>query len=268
MKVYKTDIDNTLFAGDIHGQFEDISSTISRYSLSDCNIIVCGDIGIGFEKEEYYNQMFNRLSKSLSKHNVHLYMLRGNHDNKTYFDGEHFTNFELINIISDYSIIQTPTRNILCIGGGISIDRTMRKINMEMRINDYMRHHTCLLEDAKKNIKQSYWEDETIVYDENELSQIEESGIKIDTICTHTGPSFTYPTTKDGITYWLALDKNLETDLDAERYVCDLIVEYMKEHNHPLKNWYYGHFHYHTVEEIDDIKYTLLDMSRGKLDLV
>ena len=63
------------------------------------------------------------------------------------------------------------------------------------------------------------------------------------------------------------MDGDLEKDLNDERCVCDLILNYLKEHSHPLTNWYYGHFHYHKVEIIDGVKYTLLDMNRDYLDL-
>lgn len=267
MKIFKTETDNIFFAGDIHGDFDLINTSINHYKIDNCCIIICGDIGMGFQKEKYYNQTFTHISKSLKKRNVHLYMFRGNHDDPKYFDGEHFKNFEYIHLVPDYSVIQSPSRNILCVGGGISIDRTMRKICMDIRVNDYMRHHTCTVDIARQNIKQTYWENEQNIYDEHELSQLEVLGVKIDTVCTHTGPSFTYPLTKESISKWIQMDGDLEKDLNDERHVCDLILNYLKEHNHPLTNWYYGHFHYHKVEIIDGVKYTLLDMNRDYLDL-
>ena len=143
MKLYKIDTENVLFTGDLHGDFSVIATTINRYNLENCAIVVCGDIGIGFEKEEFYRQKFNHLTKTLKKKNIHLYMFRGNHDNKDFFDGEHFTEFEFIHIIPDYSVIQAPKRNILCIGGAISIDRTYRLQVMDKAAIDYMRWHKC-----------------------------------------------------------------------------------------------------------------------------
>lgn len=39
----------------------------------------------------------------------------------------------------------------------------------------------------------------------------------------------------------------------------DSILTYLKEHGHPLRYWYYGHFHESWHSEIDDVKYNLLD---------
>lgn len=267
MKIYKIDTDNVYFAGDLHGEFPTINVTINRLNLENCAIIVCGDIGIGFEKEEYYNQTFNHLTKTLSKKNIHLYLFRGNHDNKDYFDGEHFTSFEYVHVIPDYSIISTPTRNILCVGGATSIDRKWRLDNMEIIAIKYMKHHNCNMEEAIKKSVKLYWENEPIVLDTKKLEEITANNIKIDTVCTHTAPSFCNPTTKNGLQNWIFTDLKLGDDLRQERQTCDDILNILKENEHPLKNWYYGHFHKHNVEVIDGIKYTLLDMSRDKMDL-
>lgn len=267
MRVYKTDTDNIYFAGDLHGEFPAITVTINRFNLENCTIVICGDIGIGFEKEEYYNQTFNKLTKGLSKRNIHLYLFRGNHDNKDYFNGGYFQEFEFVHVIPDYSVISTPIRNILCVGGATSIDRTWRKENMNLLAIKYMKHHSCGWEEAEKRSTQLYWENEPIVFDENELKQLSENNIMIDTVCTHTAPSFCNPITKNGLHSWLSADPLLSVDLDNERKTCDNILNYLKENKHPLQNWYYGHFHFHNVEIIDNIKYTLLDMSRGQIDL-
>lgn len=268
MKLYKIDTENVLFTGDLHGEFSVINTTINRYNLENCVIVVCGDIGIGFEKEDYYIQKFNHLSKTLKKKNIHLYMFRGNHDNKDFFDGEHFTEFEFIHIIPDYSVLQTPTRNILCVGGATSIDRKYRSLLMDNAAIDYMRWHNCGWDEAYKNSKQFYWDNEAIIFDESELTSIDKLGIKIDTICTHTAPTFCEPLTKNGIQSWLKVDKGLEEDLDKERKTCDEILNWLVQNEHPITNWYYGHFHFHSSTVHNDIRFTLLDMAREKMDLI
>lgn len=268
MKLYKIDTDSILFTGDLHGEFSSINVSINTYNLDNCAIVICGDIGLGFEKEEYYVQTFKHITKTLKKKNIHIYMFRGNHDSKEYFDGEHFTDFEYIHVIPDYSVIQTPTRNILCVGGATSIDRTYRKQNMDILAVKYMRWHNCSWDEAYKNSQKLYWKNEAIVYDENELNKLDELGIQIDTVCTHTSPSFCPPLTKVGIQSWLEIDPQLSEDLTIERKVCDDILDYLEKHNHPLTNWYYGHFHFHAVEIIDNVKYTLLDMAKTKMDLI
>lgn len=268
MKIYKTDTDIVYFAGDLHGEFAKINVTINNRNIDNCIIIFCGDIGLGFEKEEYYRQVFNKITKkTLEKHNIHLYMFRGNHDNKDYFDGEHFTEFEYVHIIPDYSVIQTPKRNILCVGGATSIDRLWRKENEQLIATKYMQHHNCGWKEALENASKLYWENESPIYNIKELKEIDKLGIKIDTVCTHSAPSQCNPITKIGLQSWLEVDPQLEEDLSNERKVFDNILEYLKKNGHPLENWYYGHFHFKNVEIIDGVKYKLLDMTRLLLDL-
>lgn len=268
MNIYKLENDDVFFCGDLHGLFEEINVTIHKYNLNDCSIVFCGDIGIGFEKEEYYRQVFNHLTKTLRRKNIYLYMFRGNHDDKSFFDGNHFKKHKYIHVIPDYSILSTPTRNILCIGGGTSIDRLWRKMNMDSFAIDYMKYHNVDWDTAYQKIKKLYWEDEAIVFDEDILNQIKDSDFKIDTICTHSAPSFCNPTTKDGIKEWMLSDPDLEEDVNQERNTCDLIYQWCIDNNQPLKNWYYGHFHKHVTEIIEGVKFTMLNMSRGILDIV
>lgn len=268
MKRYSIETENIYFAGDLHGEFHAISYTINKYNLQSCAIIICGDIGIGFEKEEYYNQIFNKLTKTLTKRNIHLFLFRGNHDDKNYFDGEHFLNFQYIHIMPDYSVITSNSRNILCIGGATSIDRRWRKETMKLYEIDYMKHHSCNWAEAEEKSKKLYWENEPILFNINELKKLSTNNINIDTICTHTAPSFCFPVTKNNLQNWLLSDPSLNGDLKEERKICDTILNFLNENNHSIQNWYYGHFHYHNVEIIDDIKYTLLDMVRNnKIDL-
>lgn len=263
MRVYECDCEYLYFTGDIHGAFDLVASTIKKSGLENCGIVFCGDIGIGFEKEEYYTNKFNRFIKPLTKNNVHLFFLRGNHDDKSYFDGEHFNNYSHIHVIPDYSVIKTPTRNVLCVGGAISIDRKIRLQEEEIQAIKYMKYHNCSWDKALAEGKKYYWPDENIVFDEDSLSEIDSAGIRLDTICTHTAPTFCQPITKNGIEGWLRIDPSLSEELDAERQTCDKILSWCKEHGHPISNWYYGHFHFANVEIIDGVKYNLLDMCKN-----
>lgn len=267
MKVYTANSEKVFFSGDIHGNFKQIGAEISNHSLNDCSIVICGDIGIGFEKEDYYTQVFNHITKKLKKNNVHLYMFRGNHDSKDFFDGEHFTEFEYIHVIPDYSVIKTPSSNILCVGGAISIDRKYRKQKTDMFAIDYMKHHGCGWDKAYENVTKLYWENEPPVYDETELQKLGELGITIDTVCTHTAPSICQPLTKDGIKGWIEVDSKLDYDLNNERDVCDKLLKWLSDNGHKVDKWYYGHFHFSNTEYINGIKFTLLDMAREKMNI-
>ena len=39
-------------------------------------------------------------------------------------------------------------------------------------------------------------------------------------------------------------------------------MNYLLLNNHPIKEWYYGHFHYYKLQYINDIKFVLLDIEQ------
>lgn len=245
--------------GDIHGEYGGISMMMRRYELQDACLVFCGDIGLGFNSEAYYQQTFSKLNRECKKRNVTLIFIRGNHDDPAYFS-EQKINYSHIHSVADYTVLTIAGHNILCVGGGISMDRLYRQSKMLAMAQKYARFHGCSLGEARIEAPKLYWEDEPPVYDEMSLSEIRGSEIKIDTVCTHTCPSFSVPHTKDGIESWLAMDGNLEKDIDAERATMDKLYHRLLADGHPLKNWCYGHFHYHHVAEIDGITFRLLDM--------
>lgn len=272
VKVLKFNVDSVYCTGDLHGNFNSIGYQIKKSDIHNSIIIVCGDVGLGFYKKWYYEQTFNKLKKVLSKYNDYIVFVRGNHDDKSYFDGN-AVDCKRIKAVEDYTVVSaypmydtefcTVPFNILCVGGAISIDRTDRiKLNNKL-LFEYSYRHMTTLEEAKKNASKAYWEDEAPLYDEGKLNEIKSDGILLDAIATHTCPSFCQPTTKGGIQYWLQLDDKLEEDLSHERNVMDLIYNKIKEQGQPIKVWCYGHYHFHNIEFIDNIKFNLLDMERN-----
>ena len=62
-------------------------------------------------------------------------------------------------------------------------------------------------------------------------------------------------------------DKDLMDDVRNERKVMDNLYNYLYTKNHPLHYWFYGHFHFHNSEYVDNTKFIMLDMWRnGKYD--
>lgn len=266
--------------GDLHGYFNDIGYFIKSYNFTDTTIIFCGDIGMGFCKPEHYKTVFNKISRIINKRNVHLIFLRGNHDNPLYFDGNFMSKSKCIHFVKDYTVINfykmddtdkiNEPYSVLAVGGGLSIDRTMRIRHTKEVARKYMRYHNGVnLEMAYKECPQCYWSNEMPVYDEASLNEIKDNGINIRVICTHTSPDFTYPFTKEGIRGWLLEDDKLEEDLNKERQVMTNLYEKVIADGHPLEIWCYGHYHIHNTEIIDNVKFYLLDMDRnGVMDFV
>ena len=267
LNIIKTNRPGICFVGDMHGEFNSIQGLMKRTEFTDTSYIFCGDIGIGFEKEQHYKNVFNKLTKTASQFNNECFLIRGNHDDPGYFDGKRI-NRKYFKAIPDYTVIETPAHNILCVGGATSIDRTNRMVALRQNALKYAMYHRCSPEEAEKLCQQVYWPNESPVYNEEALNELKESGIKIDIVATHTCPSFAKPLSKKGIEYWMHYDPTLESDIDAERQVMDNIYNKLIADGHPLSKWFYGHYHYHNQEFINGVQFVMLDMWRnGNFDI-
>ena len=252
-KTYKFLLNNVYVVGDLHGEFQLLKYKIRENKITDAFIIVAGDCGFGFEKPEYYRQVYNKMLKVLSKQNVTILFVRGNHDDPEYFNGKFIINYKYFKTIPDYSILtfgNENTHNILCVGGAISIDRRYRK-NEESKYT---------------NGKRFYWENEQPVYLPEVLDKINEDGIKIETVITHSSPTFAPLTNKGSTENFIIFDNTLENDINNERLVITQIYEHIvKKDKHNVKNWFYGHFHQHSLMySDDDVKFVMLDMFRTR----
>lgn len=75
-----------------------------------------GDCGFGFHKQSYYDTLYQRkMHRKFSIANVLLLMGRGNHDDPSYF-AENKIDYLFLKGVADYTIIQSPQGNILCVG--------------------------------------------------------------------------------------------------------------------------------------------------------
>ena len=83
---------------------------------------------------------------------------------------------------------------------------------------------------------------------------------KLDTVVTHSAPSFCELTTKLGLSNWTMYDETLEDDVAHERQVMDEIYTSLKQNQHPLHHWYYGHFHQSWHSSIDGVMFKMLDI--------
>lgn len=268
MNVIETNKPNICFIGDMHGNFNSLQGLMKHTQFTNTVYVFCGDIGFGFEKPQHYTNIFNKLSKTAAQFNCEFIFIRGNHDDTSYFDGKK-VNRKYFRAIPDYTIIQTPYHNVLCVGGAISIDRRGRLLQLRETALRYRLYHPgCSIEEAEKLCPQIYWPDEIPVYNDETLNEITASNIKIDVVATHTCPSFAQPISKDGVKSWMELDPELENDLNMERKVMDDIYNKLKEDGHPLSKWFYGHYHYHNQEYIDGVQFVMLDMWRnGNFDI-
>ena len=229
--------------GDIHGDFIPLVYKMCvQYDMHDTLVVVAGDCGFGFEKPAHYEQVFRRIEKRLVKNNCWIAMLRGNHDDPSYFF-EKKINHQRFCTIPDYAIVEACGHHILCVGGAISIDRSFRI--------EKMRRHPD---------KHYYWSNEAVRYDSTIVDEILQSGIQVDIVVTHTAPSFCEFLSKAGLSEWAVRDSDLLQDCENERQQMDNLLLHLRRNNHPLAHWYYGHFHHSWHSEIDGILYKMLDI--------
>jgi predicted phosphodiesterase len=238
-----------LFLGDIHGNFKIVKYYISIYDIKDANIIQLGDFGVGFESFNKEKKDLEFVNYFLVKNNVHLWAIRGNHDFKPYFDKDPF-GLSNIHLVSDYSVLNLSGKNILFVGGAISIDREWRYTN-DQRRGDY-------------SIKpgQSWWKDEIFTLDKDKISTLR----NIDIVVTHTCPSYCSTTGKNIFDPFVKKiikdtgDINLKDELIEERQQLDDLF-YLLKLNNNIKYAYYGHFHKSECIEHDGTKFRLLGIN-------
>lgn len=238
-KTYK----HLLFCGDIHGGENVVPNFIRDNGLDTCAVFVAGDFGIGFETERDDSRWLKYINKRMAHTDSDLFVVRGNHDDPRYFDGN--TVLSNVRLMKDYEVININGWNILGIGGAVSVDRTDR--------TNWWWHQA---NKPKKGLK-DWWPDEVVVVDEDILKELRD----IDIVVTHTAPHFCPPLTKGNIKRWLAKDDKLDTDVAFERHKMTTIYGILKKNNR-ISEWYYGHFHINSKNYDEDTVFTALDINK------
>ncbi len=145
--------------------------------------IVAGDCGFCFEKKESYENMVKRNVKRMNEANNWIVFIRGNHDNPAYFDGYTFKYKRFI-AIPDYTILQARSHTVLCVGGGISIDRQYRLQAWEKK-----QVRSVSESSTDKLARNVYRSTEAPVFDKEKMVTIS-AKYTVDAAITHTAPSF------------------------------------------------------------------------------
>ncbi|EXZ90195.1 metallophosphoesterase [Bacteroides fragilis] len=171
-------------SGDIHGDFIQLVFKLCvQYQMKDTILIVAGDCGFGFEKKESYENMVKQNVKRMNEANNWIVFIRGNHDNPAYFDGYTFKYKRFI-AIPDYTILQARSHTVLCVGGGISIDRQYRLQAWEKK-----QVRSVSESSTDKLARNVYRSTEAPVFDKEKMVTIS-AKYTVDAAITHTAPSF------------------------------------------------------------------------------
>lgn len=171
-------------SGDIHGDFIQLVFKLCvQYQMKDTILIVAGDCGFGFEKKESYENMVKQNVKRMNEANNWIVFIRGNHDNPAYFDGYTFK-YKIFIAIPDYTILQARSHTVLCVGGGISIDRQYRLQAWEKK-----QVRSVSESSTDKLARNVYRSTEAPVFDKEKMVTIS-AKYTVDAAITHTAPSF------------------------------------------------------------------------------
>ena len=87
----------------------------------------------------------------------------------------------------------------------------------------------------------------------------------IDMVISHSAPSMFYPDMKDSLRHYWYKDVTLYSEVLDERQVFDSILTFLQERGHPLRDWYYGHFHLSWDAVKDEVRYHLLNAKEVRL---
>ena len=239
-----------LYLGDIHGNFGLIGQYIDLYGIKDAHIIQVGDFCVGFATLQKEKRMLEMIHTKLVKNNVIVWAIRGNHDFKPYFDNDPFqlTN---IRLVKDYTVLNLEGKNILCIGGAVSVDRMWRRTNKQLQgIHE---------EYTEANGIDSWWPNELFVLDEQKLGEMRDINI----VVTHTCPDYCPPDNTFGFGPFVegiirdTGDVELRADLHFERNQVTNAFAILRMNN-SIDNHYYGHFHRSDTINMYGTKHRLL----------
>ena len=244
------DARSIVVVGDIHGDFNRlIHKCCIRYKVRGALIIVAGDCGIGFERESYYDYVYERNRHFLSAANCWVVMVRGNRDNPLYFNSSRRICHQRFMTVPDYSVLTACGHAILCVGGAVSLDRVVRR-------NSPYYQPFRLDEPLRPNV---YWPSEPPCFDEAALDEMSRF-YAVDVVVTHTAPARCERIVKEGLYYFSVDDDELLADVEEERRTMDRLYDYLVTRGHPLSQWYYGHFHQSFQYEMGGVMFVMLDI--------
>lgn len=226
--------------GDIHGEFAKLKKKLKSLPNNSL-LLICGDVGLGFKTRTETKKELKKLNIYCSNRNLHLGLMRGNHDNPKFFLDEKISVYSNIIILRDYDILSVKNKNILIVGGGVSIDRSVRIKGV------------------------SYWEDEEIKLPSlKQISNIKENQINM--VLSHISPQSAPPFvfSKVIVDFYKNMDPTLEYSLKREREDMEELKRLLLSENKQIDYWVFGHYHRHLEANVDGINFIGLNIFETK----
>ena len=219
---------NLIFCGDIHGEFHKLVWRLQGKKVTDSDIVICGDIGIGFDdsEQDLDNLSHSKKCKWFRNSGNKIYCVRGNHDDPDRFKELTQVRDFPIWLVPDYTLLELEASDVLCIGGGFSIDYEYRQM-----------------------AGFGWWKGEMPKYNSEKLTSVLSKPMKSLCVATHSSPSFCPPYEKIPNARPCILE-----GCKKERDEMDLFFKHI-DFQVPKSlrvSWYYGHFHMNQPPLIQD----------------
>lgn len=233
------------FIGDTHG-VRPIFTIIDKHKLENQNLIHVGDFGLGFQEVSRDLKNLALLEEALNGTGNNLYVIRGNHDNPIFWNGDlHLPKYHNINFVKDHTTVKIQNKVIYFAGGATSIDRSIR-------IGEH---------------PPTWWVGEKFIYDEKYVSDILSQIKKIDIVVTHSAPHFAYPQNDyvEIVNHYCEIENkhglDLREELRAERADHSSLFQKIKDFGFTPSHWIYGHFHSSEKKVISGTEFKLLNIN-------
>jgi UDP-2,3-diacylglucosamine pyrophosphatase LpxH len=222
--------------GDVHNDFSIFTEYLNKFNLKNVAFLCVGDFprGLGTEKRQLvHEEKVKNLNNELIEYSSTLYVVRGNHDNPKFFEGNN--DYSNIKFLPDYTVLSINEKNIFFLGGAISVDR-------------------------KENIEGIDWyPDEGVKFNFDIIPKLHD----IDIMITHTAPDGIFPFVHSTfVLKKFEFDSQLRTDLNIERHKMRQFYDALKIQCPSLKQYFYGHFHQDFNTYIGDCKFTLVGIGK------
>ncbi len=220
------DSHNLYLMGDYHKNPVKLSGNLKAMSAN-ASLIILGDY------DAHRAQDLVDLASIAKKHQVVMYLMRGNHDNPQYWQDRSVAEVletPWLKLLNDVDSLQYRELKLITVSGAVSVDRTC------VRFDD----GNC-------------WPKEEGI-PKDSINQVKELG-ECDILLTHTGNPDTHSTKNDFIDSYASTDETLIEDIKAERK----LVQQLQIASGCSKH-YFGHFHQNWTGEQFGVDVRCLDI--------
>ena len=228
--------------GDIHYKINSLVKILKKLKRN--STVVCvGDIGLGFPRNitgccEDDGDILSEINHIGYMKDLNIILLRGNHDNPDVWDRDNKPKHDNLIFIKDVEHLKFRDKNIMLIGGAVSVDRELRIIGRDYWLNE------CVSPTAKEQVAFKLFNNDDCL------------NCEFDYMISHTAGTSAPPATLgSGIVERFAQhDPSLIANLLDERELVEECFRMTK-----AKRNIYGHFHHSIDEEVEGIRYTCLN---------